>query len=230
MSAALTLLLATALASSPTPEPPDATPAPTAPPPPTPTPVAAPPRGAALDLAARPGEPTVQELRAAATRLAAADPDRARSMIARAGRSAWLPEIRLRIERRFGRNESLDHGLASPLPPPIELDTVNDVRYEWRATWDLARLVFNPEELQAQTEALRMGDVRMEVESLVIRLYFERKRLRVEGALGLAAPDPAASARRELRIQEIEAELDALSGGLMERTRGGSVGAVPPLP
>jgi hypothetical protein len=60
-----------------------------------------------------------------------------------------------------------------------------------------------------------MADVRREVESLANRLYFERRRLKMDLAQ-TPAPD-AARARRELRIQELEAELDALSGGAFTR-------------
>ena len=48
-------------------------------------------------------------------------------------------------------------------PPPVGLDTVDEVRYEWRASWDLSRIVFNPEELDVHAEALRMADVRREL-------------------------------------------------------------------
>src|SRR5581483_2300844 len=99
-------------------------------------------------------EPPIDVLRAAATALALAEPDRARSLVQRARLAAWLPEVRFRVDRRFGRSESLD---VSPAPladaPPVSLDTVDEVRYEARATWDLSRLVFNPDELAAHAEA-----------------------------------------------------------------------------
>jgi len=131
--------------------------------------------------------------------------------------------MRIRIDRRFGRSESLDEPRV-PLdtPPPVGLDTVDEVRYEWRASWDLSRLVFNPEELDVHAEALRMADLRRELETLVIRLYFERRRLKAE-ALSAEAGDGGAVLAREIRLQEIEAELDSLTGGAFTRAlpRGG---------
>ena len=164
-------------------------------------------------------EATVDELRAAATALVMSEPGRARSMIARVGRAAWLPEINLRTVRRFGRTEALDiDPTTAGATSPLGLDTVDDVRYECRASWDLGRLVFNPDELRAQEEALRMADVRMDLEALVIRLYFERRRLQVESRLEPANP-PIAEARRAIRVLEIEAELDAITGGAFRRGR-----------
>ena len=159
----------------------------------------------------------IDRLRAAASALALAEPARARSLVQRARWSGWLPEVRFRVDRRFGRSESLD---VSPVPlgdaPPVSLDTVDEVRYEWRASWDLSRLIFNPDELAAHAEALRIADVRREVESVVIHLYFERRRLKIE-ALTADANDVASNLRRDMRIEELEAELDALTGGAFLR-------------
>jgi hypothetical protein len=146
------------------------------------------------------------EARSDATRVAGADPERAESFVRRAGRSAWLPELRLRVEQRLGRSESLDVKPTSATDA-LGLDTDNDVRYEVRATWDLPRLVFHPEEVAAAHQALRMADMRREIESQVNRLYFERRRL---VALGGDAIDEV---ERAIRLEELGAELDALSQG-----------------
>ena len=172
-------------------------------------------------------EPPLDVLRAAATALALAEPDRARSLVQRARLAAWLPEVRFRVDRRFGRSESLDVSPATLSDtPPVSLDTIDEVRYEARATWDLSRLIFNPDELAAHAEALRMADVRREVESAVIRLYFERRRLKIE-AVTTDGNDVGSNLRREARIEELEAELDALTGGAFLRTTAAARGALP---
>lgn len=164
-------------------------------------------------------EPSVEELCRAAVAMAMAEPERARSFLSRARLAGWLPEMRFRIFRRFARTEglTLDDTAATT---PVDVSAVDDVRYEWRATWDLSRMVFNPDELQAHAEALRMADVRRDIQSLVVRLYFERRRLIVSaGAEADGSPTSsggaataAADARRRLRIAEVEAHLEALAG------------------
>lgn len=73
-----------------------------------------------------------------------------------------------------------------------------------------------------------MADVRHDIQSLVIRLYFERRRLLASprrsavpadaggtGDRADPAGDPAAEnkdERRRLKVQELEAQLEALSG------------------
>jgi hypothetical protein len=155
-----------------------------------------------------------------AVELAMTEPERAQSYVARAGRAAWLPELRVLVSRRYGRSESLELDSSSTaLSSPLGIDTVNDIRYEARATWDLAKLVFSAEELAAQNQALHMAELRRDIENTVNRLYFERRRLVLDAA-------PAAGADRRLRANEIEAELDTLSGGAfgacaLTRARGG---------
>jgi hypothetical protein len=165
-------------------------------------------------------DPPVEALRRAATALALAEPERARGLVERARWAGFLPETRLRVDRRFGRSESEDLG-KSPLDAPatpVGVDTTNDVRYEARATWDLSRIVFNPDEIGAESQALRIADIRREIEARVIRLYFERRRLKAE-ALATDASDTTSGFRLELRVLEIEAELDAVTGGAFSRLR-----------
>jgi hypothetical protein len=175
-------------------------------------------------------DPPVDALRAAASALALTEPDRAHSMVVRARLAGWLPELRGGFFRRLARAESVDLD-ASPagLLTPVGIDSDNDVRYELRATWDLSRIVFNPDEIGAHFQALRSGDARREIESLVIRLYFERRRLKAElgAADAIATGMPLSGMKLALRVEEIEAELDALTGGAFTRlSRGRDGGTV----
>jgi hypothetical protein len=158
-------------------------------------------------------DPPVDALRAAATALALAEPARARSLVERSRLAGWLPEVRGRVDRRFARSESVDLGSSATALAPVGLDSNNDVRYELRATWDLSRAVFNPDEIAAEAQALRIADARREIESLVIRLYFERRRLKAESLTA----DISLGMRLELRTAEVEAELDAVTGGAFTR-------------
>jgi hypothetical protein len=174
--------------------------------------------------------PPVDILCRAAVAMALAEPERARSFVSRARIAGWLPEFHFRVFRRFARTEglTLDDTAATV---PLDVSAVDDVRYEWRATWDLSRMVFNPDELHAHAEALRMSDVRRDIQSLVVRLYFERRRLLSGGGAEDNRPapsDPAAEdERRQLRALEVEAQLDAITGGAFSRSGPEFQGAAP---
>jgi hypothetical protein len=89
------------------------------------------------------------------------------------------------------------------------------MRYE-SATWDLAASSSTPDDIGASIHALRMAEVRREIETVVIRPYFERRRLKAE-ALASDGSDTAPGVREEIHVQEIEAQLDALTGGAFSR-------------
>jgi hypothetical protein len=151
--------------------------------------------------------------RTKAVELALVEPERGRSYVNRASHAAWLPEIRLRVDRRLGRSESLDQpSTSTSLTSPLGVDTVDDVRYEARVTWDLAKLVFSSDELAAQAQTIHMAEIRRDIEVTLSRLYFERRRLGLE-RLPAGPGERTVAVRRELRLREIESELDALSGG-----------------
>ena len=111
-------------------------------------------------------DPPVAALRQAATALLGAEPERARSALARARLAGWLPELRVLVERKLGRTESVDLGTAAnpTAVSPVGVDSSNDVRYQARATWDLSKIVFNPDELAVDGQALRAADARREIE------------------------------------------------------------------
>ncbi|HXU60209.1 MAG TPA: hypothetical protein VN962_00810 [Polyangia bacterium] len=190
------------------------------PPPPEPPRRTHHPRPADLERlrAAFADEPPLVALRQAAVALIMAEPERTQSMLTRARLAGWFPELRLLVERRLNRAESVDLGTAADPGSlaPVGIDTDNDVRYQARASWDLGRIVFNPDEIAVEGQSLRAADARREIEALIIRLYFERRRLKLD-SLGADDSDMPSGSRRDLRIAEIEAELDALTGGAFAR-------------
>lgn len=173
--------------------------------------------------------PCLVELRRAAEEAAWVAPARTRSLLARAGRSAWLPELRVRLERRLGRSESQGApsaaALAAGVPAPVDLDTANDARYEVRASWDLSRLVFDPDEIAAQAQALRMSDMRRDLLATVNHLFFERRRLAAAGVDGAADGEPgredadSKTTARAFRLAELDAELSTLTAGASDVCR-----------
>jgi hypothetical protein len=163
------------------------------------------------------GEPTVHELMAAAEREAELRPERLRSWMSRARLAALSPRVSFGIDRSFGRDESLDLTGGGR-----DISTDDDLGWKAEASWDLSRLVFSPDEMRVAREGLRLVELRREVLSRVVRIYFERRRLLAQRVMAQRAGplDAAADLDREVRIREIEGELDALCGGAMSRGLG----------
>jgi hypothetical protein len=81
-----------------------------------------------------------------------------------------------------------------------------------KATLNLPRLIFNPEELDVASLAGLVEGILKES----TRLYYMRKRLQVDMVLK-PPTDQATMLSKELRIEELTAMLDAMTGGWYQR-------------
>lgn len=145
-------------------------------------------------------EPTVAEVLREALVLhdaGSTDPTRAAR---RARRSALLPELRVRARR--GRERD-----ASETQTGTNLSTDDDAVLEGTLVFQLPRAVYSGDEAAWSREARAQAAARVQVVRLVVGLYFERRRLQLEQALG------DVSVEAVVRIAEIEALLDGLTGG-----------------
>jgi hypothetical protein len=160
------------------------------------------------------GEPTVAEVRAAAVRYAGLAPERARGWARRSRLAALAPEVSARALRAVGRDEGLK--ITGGETDYQKIDAGDDLILEVRATWDLRRLVFDNGELRAAREGARQAAQRRQLETEVTRLYYERRRGQIDWILD----PPSNAAERATRIVEMEeltAQLDALTGGYLSR-------------
>jgi len=85
-------------------------------------------------------------------------------------------------------------------------------RFRVVAEWDLSRLIFNPDALTATRETSRLVERREDLLTTVNKLYFARRQLQAEAVL-MPPSDPRKALKTELRIDGLEADLDALTGG-----------------
>lgn len=126
-----------------------------------------------------------------------ADPSRA---VRRARRSALLPEMRVRARRGRARD-------ADETQTGTNLSTDDDAVLEGTLVFNLPRAVYSGDEAAWSREGRAQAAARVQLVRLVVGLYFERRRLQMERALG--AQDVASM----VRIAELEALLDGLTGG-----------------
>lgn len=153
-------------------------------------------------------EPSVREVQEAAVRHAGIDGARLDSWRGRSRWSAVAPELLAEYRRASAADRTLG-AQASGTVDYSDLDLED--RYTARARWDLDRLVFNPDELRVSSEAMDVVQLRQAVIDQVTRLYFERRRQQV--ALLRSPPDLETRLQLELRIEELAASLDGLTGG-----------------
>ncbi|MBI5494762.1 MAG: helix-hairpin-helix domain-containing protein [Deltaproteobacteria bacterium] len=166
-------------------------------------------------------EPTVQETQNAALSHARADPSIIDSWRIRSRVRGLAPEFRVgavytpqRDYLWFRQAGTVDY------LPPLSDERGTTQRDSWQnqgqvaaqMTWQLDRLIFDPEEPRVNREAWRLSKLMDSVLDDVTRRYFERRRLQVE--LELSPPtDVQDRIRKEIRLQELTADLDGMTGG-----------------
>jgi hypothetical protein len=161
-------------------------------------------------------EPSIQEVQKAALEFYRVDPDTVSSLRSRAAWKSIVPALRV-AARRNESTVDLDRIDLSQGFGPDELTqiddvegTVNEVAVE--GTWDLPRLVFNAEVLDVTSLATLQDKVLKDV----TQTYYTRRRLQVD--LMLNPPEDAASRlAKEMRVEELTATLDAVTGGLFTK-------------
>ena len=130
---------------------------------------------------------------------------RVRALARRARLAGLLPHVRLSAER------GLEQDLSSSTTAQSDrtLAAVGDaISLGATLTFDLDRLVFAPEEVRLLSIERWLGSDERKLVTEVVRLYYQRRRLLREQA-SARAPDPELTDG----ISEIEAMLDALTGG-----------------
>src|SRR5262249_25514012 len=95
----------------------------------------------------------------ACVRRATAQPELARAWVRRIRLAGWLPELQTAVDRTLGTREAIDAQDGAR----YGAYALDDVRVSVRAIWKLDRLVFDPEELRASRESVRLAELRQEL-------------------------------------------------------------------
>jgi hypothetical protein len=160
-------------------------------------------------LARLPRGPTLAEVQTAALARAGVDPASAARWLRRARTAAVLPTLTVQYDRRFDRGSVLDQAVGDP--DELRNDSGQQDVLRTKATWELDRLIFSPDELRAARAVLDVADFRERLLVEVTQLYFERERILLERELD-PPTDLEAAIDLSLRLREVEGLLAGLTG------------------
>jgi competence ComEA-like helix-hairpin-helix protein len=158
------------------------------------------------------GEPTVREVQEQAVQYANVHPDVVSSWRGRARANALAPQLTVAAQGDIDRDLRTVSNLDATAAEIEAKDENNSGRLVVGTRWDLDRLIFEPAEMAVARETVRYANLRDRVLEEVTRRYYERRRLQVD--LDLTPPtDLGDRVRKELRLQELTADLDSYTGG-----------------
>ena len=159
-------------------------------------------------------EPAVAKVQQAALKFFKVHPARVASFRRGAAWKALMPDVELIFNNEYGTSDRTlkDYMYKSWPYKDDETGSRASISIGVRAHWSLDRLIFNAESLDvASLVGVQEGLLRE-----VTSLYFTRRRLMT--AMVLNPPqDPNEQITEQLRLDEITANIDALTGGYLSR-------------
>ena len=152
-------------------------------------------------------EPTIRDVQRLAIDYAEVSPDKIKQWRSGAQRRAILPTLSVGLDRSATDYLHWDTG-----PNPDKLMKGRDFM-DWDLTlsWDLGDIIWNPDQTSIDSRSKLMVELREDLMDQVTRLYFERRRLQME--MVSASADQALRIDQEMRLAELTALIDALTGG-----------------
>ena len=155
-------------------------------------------------------EPTIAAVREASIRYADVHPDKIKRWRRQASLKALLPSVDLGMDHDRSRDDHVDEGTF----PNFQLikSEDRDAGLDVSVTWDLGELIWSDDQTSIDVRSKLMVQLRDQIVDEVIRTYFERRRLQV-ALLTHPPTDDHTLLEKELRLQELTALLDGLTGG-----------------
>jgi photosystem II stability/assembly factor-like uncharacterized protein len=161
-------------------------------------------------------EPSISDIQQAAIDYAEVSPDKIKWMRNAARQQALMPSFSFNLNRDISRNINLDRGGTND--PDFFIEGPIDKKWGWGIglSWNLGELLWSYHQTSIDVRSRLMVQLRNDILDEVTKLYFERIRLENEIKQGLQQDD-SQIILKQLRLAELTANIDALTGGYLSR-------------
>jgi hypothetical protein len=165
-------------------------------------------------------EPTIEEIRESAIEYASVHPNMIEKWRRAAANKAWLPSVSFDYDK--GKDWQVSDYCSSGVCSDDDITEGKDSEWSVSLSWDLSDIVWNSSQTSIEIRSNAMVKLRDDILNEVTRLYFERRRLQLE-MVTIPPQDVNEAIEKELRLQELTANIDALTGSyLSKRLKQGS--------
>ena len=157
-------------------------------------------------------EPTIRDVRDAAIRYAEVHPGKIAAWRTQARLRSLVPKFSFAGDTNLTDFRHWDSGTN----PDSLLKGERDIDWNASITWEPADLIWSDDQTSIDVRSKLMVELRDDIVDDVTRTYFERRRL--QAALLTNPPkDEKTLLEKELRLQELTAMIDGLTGGYFSR-------------
>jgi hypothetical protein len=147
-------------------------------------------------------EPTIQEVQQMVVEYCDVSNDKIASWHKQARARALLPDLSF----GYGNNVYGSYNGVFAVGP-------ND--WQVNVSWDLGDFLYSTDQTSIDARSRLMVQLRNDVLAEATQLYYERKKLQIELTDGLLSPDELS--RKQIRLEEVSALLDRLTGGAFSK-------------
>ncbi len=157
-------------------------------------------------------EPTIEDIQKAAIIYAEVHPDKINKWRKNAARKAWLPNLRVDFgEGKDWQSSTYFYSTSTTKYTDDDITEGKDKGWSVSLAWDLGDIIWSSDQTSIDTRSRLMVQLRDDVLNEVTRLYYERRRLQIEILLQ-PGTDTWKRIERSLRLQELTADIDAMTG------------------
>ncbi|HLF17570.1 MAG TPA: hypothetical protein VI749_01590 [Candidatus Omnitrophota bacterium] len=152
-------------------------------------------------------EPPIKEVHEMAIDYADVHPQKIKDWQRQARWKTVLPSLSAGVDRSATERLHWDTGQS-----PDELVKGDDfLEWDVSVSWDLSDFIWSTDQTTIDSRAKLMVELREDILDQITRLYFERRRLQME--LQMPQADPYVTFDKQMRVDELTALIDALTGG-----------------
>ncbi len=162
-------------------------------------------------------EPAVQEVQKAAIRYADVGNGKIKRWHWGSRLRAFVPRLGFSKDFSMGSNVDIDRGGTNTPDEFIVGPSEMDEGWDLGLTWELGDFLYSSAQTSIDSRSKLLVELRESILSQVTRVYFERRRVQWEILLADPASDFQAKLDRELRLEELTAQLDSLTKGFLSR-------------
>jgi len=157
-------------------------------------------------------EPGIKNIQDAAIRYAEVSPEKIIQWRKQAGKRAFLPKVSVSLNQNTSDLWHWETGSSTKAGDDTLVEGRPSADWDFTLSWDLADLIWNSDQTSIDTRSRLLVQLRNDILDEVNKIYFARMRVKME-LNNLSIEDRKKRFEKELRLQELTASLDALTGG-----------------
>lgn len=157
-------------------------------------------------------EPQIADVQKAAVIYAEVEPEKILRWRNQAQKKALLPKLSTGINRNTSDLRHWETGSTSKSGDDMLQRGKDTIEWDITLSWDLGEIIWTNDQTSIDVRSRLMVQLRDDVLDEVTKLYFERIRVKME-LDNLSIEDRKKRFEKELRLQELTAYLDGLTGG-----------------